>query len=357
MPNQDVTTITNVHIIPKVTDIVLKQNEIFKVILMKSKKWDGGSEIDQPLKFRKGSPSIFFQGFDLLGVTQQNTRVSMKFYPKWMATNITLSETDIARNQNAGKEKIIDLLKLETESRVQDAADDLGNIFYLDGKSNGNKAFSGLGNIVDDGSNSATYGTLSRSTYQNLKAYVNNLNANISLLNLRLSFNNLEDSNIFPDIAMTDFTTHSYLESIIQTFQRNTFSDAVRGGGNGYNGQKGRDAGVGYHNLIWNGIEIFKDRRLSNNGDTSKGTFYMLNSMFLHFRSMPLMGEKISIKASDIEGNIYETDKFDSPFVITKFVKPYNQLAINAFVITGGELTCDNPSRLGKITNITNTQI
>jgi hypothetical protein len=58
------------------------------------------------------------------------------------------------------------------ESRAQDASDDIGNFFQGNGTGFGGKAPAGLGNIVDNGSVAASYGGLSRATYQGLNATV-----------------------------------------------------------------------------------------------------------------------------------------------------------------------------------------
>ena len=71
------------------------------------------------------------------------------------------------------------------ESRSQDMADDIGNFFQGDGTAFGGKAPMGLKGIVDDGTNLASYGGLSRATYSGLNATVTASGGTISLLKVR----------------------------------------------------------------------------------------------------------------------------------------------------------------------------
>lgn len=337
-PNVNVTTTTNKYLAPAWVDIVLRDNFFFGEILGKTKDWNG-SFMEFPVKYQKGVSSVAFNGFDQLPTSQQPVSVSMTFYPTFVATNVALSGTDLSINKTALQR--VDLMKTMMASRAQDAADDIGTLLQGDGTSNGGKAPNGLGNIVDDGSVASTIGGLSRATYTNLNATVTASSGTISLLKIRQLANNISDGAVAPDLAMTDYTTWSYIEQLIQPFQRNTYTDFQ-------NMQSG--AGTVSNGLMWGGLKIYRDKKVST------GIFYLLNTKFLSFYGLNYWeGSPVSLKSEVIKGNIYEYNPANASkaFTWTGMVKAYNQAAANGFMIMGGQLVCTAPFRNGKLTGVT----
>ncbi len=361
-PTVNIQTTTNNYLAPMWVDGVLRDNRILSILLNKrTKAWEGATMIE-PVKYKKGLATVPFSGFDTLPITNVSVSVNMSFVPKWTATNIALAMTEVSWNEAAGsKYKMLDLMEITMKSRAQDAADDIGNYLYKDGSDGGNKVFSGLGNIVDNGANASTYGNLARSTYNFLNSSVTNLGVAITLINIRRLANQIEDNSIFPDIAVTDLGTWTSIENILSQFQRNFYEtpDFKAGSPNGFNGQFGLQTASGYRDIIWNGIRITKDRKCSNNGAISdtNGVFFLLNTQFLEFRSLKYSGgEKINMSTRDIWGNVYQTNgsEMPSPFTFTGWIKPINQAAINSYIIMGGQMICLAPWRQGKLTGINN---
>lgn len=318
-------------------DLVLHDNFLFGEILGKTKSYDG-SQMLFPIKYQKGIGSVAFNGFDQLPTSQQPVSVNMTFYPAFVATNVALSGTDLSINKTPASR--INLMKVMMASRAQDGADDIGTLFQGDGTSFGGKAPNGLGNIVDDGTVAATFGGLSRATYSGLNATVTASAGTISLLKIRQLANAITDGSVAPDMAITDYTTWSYIEQLIQAFQRNTYSD--------YNTMKG-GAGYSSSGIIWNGLTIYRDKKVAT------GNFYLLNTKFLNFYGLNYWeGTPVSLKSELIKGNIYEYNPANATkaFTWTGMVKAYNQAAVNGFMILGGQLVCTAPMRNGKITGI-----
>lgn len=290
-----------------------------------------------PIKYQKGVASVAFNGFDQLPTTQQPVSVNMTFYPTFVATNVALSGSDLSVNKT--QMQTLDLMKTMMKSRAQDGADDIGNFFQADGTAYGGKAPNGLGNIVDDGSTAATFGGLSRATYSGLNATVTSTTT-ISLLKVRQLANSITDGRVAPTFAMTDYTTWAYFEQLLQPFQRNTYSD-----------YQNMDAGAGYaaKGLIWDGLTIYKDKKVTT------GTFYLLNTNYLKWYGLNWWeGEAVSLTDKQIKGNIYEYNPSNASkaFTWTGWIKAYNQGAVNGFMIMGGQLVCTDPFRNGKLTNI-----
>lgn len=255
----------------------------------------------------------------------------------FVATNVALAGSDLSTNNT--KMQTINLLQVTMESRAQDAADDIGNFFQGDGTAFGGKAPAGLGNIVDDGSVASTYGGLSRATYSGLNATVTSTST-ISLLKVRQLANAVSDGAVRPDFALTDYTTWSFFEQLLMPFQRNVYA----------NGRDTTNAGSGYDGLMWDGIQVMKDKKVTS------GTFYLLNTNFLSWYGLKWWeGKAVSVAAKDIEGNVYGDlpySRTGNAFSWTGWIKAYNQGAMNGFMILGGQLICTAPFRNGKLTNI-----
>ena len=227
------------------------------------------------------------------------------------------------------------------ESRAQDMADDIGNFFQQDGSAYGGKAPSGLLNIVDDGTNAANYGGLSRATYTGLNATVTASGGTISLLKVRQLANAITDGRVAPDLCLTDYTTWAYFEQLLQAFQRMNYSafETMKAG-----------AGFRANGILWDGLTIYKDKKVVT------GNFYLLNKDFLKFRGLNwYRGKAVTLEDKNIQGNIYEYNPSNATkgFTWTGFIEAYNQGAVNGFIILGGQLVCTAPFRNGVLTGIT----
>ncbi len=336
-PGVNVTTTTNQYLAPFWVDQVLRDNYFFGKIMSKTKKWNGAQMLF-PIKYQKGVQSVAFNGFDLLPITQQPVSVNMTFYPTFIATNVALAGSDLSINETPMQ--TLNLMKVTMESRSQDAADDVGNFLQGDGSSFGGKAPNGLANTVDNGTNAATYGGLARATYTGLNSTVTASGGTISLVKVRTLWNAISDGPVIPDFIVTDYTTWGYFEQLQTSYQRNNqdFSPSARtvAQTSGYTEQR------------WDGMVISRDKKITT------GYFYMLNlGQTLHWYGLKWWeGSKVSPKAKDIQGNVYE-DKMYAPgdaFTWTGMIKAYNQGTVNGFMILGGQLVCTAPFRNGVLT-------
>lgn len=342
-PNVNITTTTNQFLAPKWVDQILRDNSFFGYILENVKAWKG-SQILQPIKYQKGVASVAFNSFDLLPIVQQPTTVNMTFFPSFVATNVTLAGTDLSINQADGNGalKTLDLLATTMESRSQDASDDIGNFLQGDGSTFGGKAPMGLAGIVDNGSVLASYGGLSRATYAGLNATVTASGGTISLVKVRTLWNTISDGPVKPDVIITTYDVWGYFEQLLTPFQRNTMTSFEAGN------QQNASAS-GYADLIWDGMKIYRDKKITS------GYFYMLNTDFLKFNALKWHeGKSISAKSKNVIGNVYSESMYDpSAFTWTGMVKAYNMLAINGYMVFGGQLICTAPFRQAVLTGVT----
>lgn len=257
----------------------------------------------------------------------------------FVAANVALAGSDLSVNKT--KMSTLKLMSVMMESRSQDMADDIGNFFQSDGSSFGGKAPAGLLNIVDNGTVAASYGGLSRATYTGLNATVTASGGAISLLKVRQLWNAISDGNVRPDTVLTDYTTWAYFEQLLTPFQRNAMTNLS---------QANSASASGYADLFWDGMEVFRDKKVTT------GYFYMLNTKYLKFYGLNWWeGSKVSPSSKDIKGNVYsENEKSPSnAFTWTGWIRAYNQGAINGFMIMGGNLICTDPFRNGVLTGVT----
>ncbi len=307
-----------------------------------------GSQALVPIKYQKGVASVAFNGYDLLPITQQPTTVNMTFFPTFVATNVSLAGSDLSVNEAEGNGDLqtLKLMKQQMISRAQDGSDDIGNFLQGDGSTFGGKAPMGLAGIVDNGSDLTTYGGLSRATYSGLNATVTASGGTISLLKVRTLWNSIADGPVMPDMILTDYTTWGYFEALLTPFQRNTMD--FKGSGAGM----GEKASVsGYADMIWDGMEIKRDKKVTT------GNFYMLNTNYLKWYSLKWWeGKRVSAFGKEtIKANVYQNDFYanSDTFTWTEFIRAYNQGTVNGFMIVGGQLVCEAPMRQAVLTGVT----
>lgn len=338
-PSVNIQTTTNQYLAPYWTDQVLRDNYFFGKVMQKTKKWNG-SQMLFPMKYQKGVATVAFNGFDLLPITQQPTSVNMTFYPTFTATNVALAGSDLS--VNATPMQTLQLMKVTMESRAQDAADDIGNFLQGDGTSFGGKAPMGLSGIVDDGTNLASYGGLTRASYTGLNATVTASGGTISLAKVRTLWNSISDGPVIPDFIVTDYTTWGYFEQLQTPYQRNNMDFSAAG--------RTVAQTSGYSEQRWDGMIISRDKKVTT------GTFYMLNLNYLDWYALKWWeGERVTPKSKDIKGNVY-TESMYAPgdaFTWTGLIRSYNQGTVNGFMILGGQLLSTAPFRQGKLTGIT----
>lgn len=332
-------TITLEEIIPRVVDTVLRSNTFATKMLSKTKRF-GAATMDFPIKFQLGTAVQSFLAFDTLPTSFTDTRVLMKYNPRFVAANVALAGTDIISNNTAAK--VLDLTRVEMQSRAQDLADGIGTMLWSNGTGNSNKDFLGLGAIVDDGTNVATIGGLSRSTYATLKGTVTS-SATLSLATMRTLYNAIADATIAPTRAYTDYPTWALYEQLLQP-QEKIFKEV-----NIVPNYKGYE---GFTGFMYAGMEVVADRKATT------GNLDFLNENFLDFYGLDADldafegSRKVDVAGKLFAGNMYN-EVGNLGFYWTGFIKVNTQFAFNSFIVLAGNLCTDNPRRHGKLTNIT----
>lgn len=334
-----VDTLTLEEIVPRVVDTVLRANTFTTKMLSKTKRF-GAATQDFPIKYQIGTAVQSFLGFDALPTSFTDTRVLLKYNPRYVAANVALAGTDLTANNTAAK--VLDLTRVEMASRAQDLADGIGTQLWSDGTGNSNKDFLGLAAIVDNGNTVSTIGGLSRSTYATLDSTVT-VAATLSLATMRTLFNAIADATVVPTRGYTDYPTWALYEQLLQP-QEKIFKEV-----NIVPNYKGYE---GFGGLMYAGMEIVPDRKATT------GVLAFLNENFLDFYGLDVEldafdgAKKVDVASKLFTGNSYN-EVSNLGFYWTGFIKVNTQFAFNSFIVLGGNLCTDNPRRHGKLTGVT----
>lgn len=334
-----VTTTTNTKLLPKVVDTILNSNVLATRALTSAKKWTG-EKIRKSVKTSKNSLGGSFDGFDTFSTSAVDTRNNLEFEAKFYEQPVVLPLTEVSKNK-ADADRLIDLMTVEMASSAEDMADSIGTLFYGDGTGNGSKDFLGLEAIVDDGTNAATYGTLSRSTYTTLQSKVTASAGTLSLSKMATLYSDITSGSVKPTLGVTTETVWNLYEQLLQPQERITKSVPEM------RNMKAFEGSTGFTALMYKGFPVVADEKATS------GVFYFVNEDFLEWRALPVAtATPVNFKVTDIEGNDY-TSVNGLGFSWSNWIKPTNQASIIGHIYLGGELWSSNPKRHGKLTGIT----
>lgn len=341
-----VTTTTQSKLLPKLVDTILNSNVLATRMLTKASKFNG-ERMKFPVKYAKNATGTSFAGFDAFSTSATDNRVNLEYVPKFYQMTVALPLDELSAN--ATEEKVLDLAGLELASTAQDMADDIGTIFYGTGTGNSGKDFLGLEAIVDDGTNAATIGTLSKTTYPTLKSTVTASSGTLSLSKMSTLYNAAASGSQTPTLGLTTELIFSLYEQLLQPQERIAKTVSMYSqGGNHSMGVKGGDlvGGTGFTGLYFKGFPILADEKCTS------GVMYFINEDFLDWYALPVaMTKPIGFRSQSIDGNDY-SDVTGLGFSWSDWVKPTNAAAIIGHVYLGGELISANPKRHAKLTGI-----
>ena len=341
-----VTTTTQSKLLPKVVDTILNSNVLATRILTKASKWNG-ERLKFPVKYAKNTTGQSFSGFDSFSTAATDNRVNLEFVPKFYQMTVALPLDELS--VNATEERVLDLAKLEMQSTAQDMADDIGTLFYGDGTGNGSKDFLGLEAIVDDGTNAATYGSLSRTTYSSqLRSTVTASSGTLSLVKMANLYSAVTSGSQKTTLGVTTEVIFNLYESLLQPQERIAKDvSMMKSGGNMGKAGTGMVGGTGFTGLYYKGFPILADEK------ATAGVLYFLNEDFLDWYALPVaMTTPVSYRSQDIEGNDY-SEVTGLGFSWSDWIKPTNSASVVGHIYLGGELISQNPKRHGKLTGIT----
>jgi len=250
-------------------------------LLMKLKKrgriktFSGGHKILQELSFAENSNQGWYSGYDLLPVGISDVISAAEYDIKQAAVPVVVS--GLEQLQNAGREKMIDLMEARMEVAEATMANLITGGLYSDGTAAGGKQIDGLEAALPVDPTAAPYGGIDGNTWTFWQNAVSNNTAAAGLDPTLIQglWNTLWASLVRgqdrPDLIMCDTTVWNTYVASLQAQQRFTNTNSADAG---FVTLKFMDADVCLDGGIYNGAS----------SGAPAGTAFFLNTNYIHYR-------------------------------------------------------------------------
>ena len=257
----------------KIADNVTKNNAILMRLKQKGriKTFSGGYQIMQELSFAENANAGWYSGYDILPVNASDVISAATFNIKQAAVPVVISGLEML--QNAGKERMIDLM----EGRISVAESTMANLIsqglYSDGTSAGGKQIDGLNAALPVANTTGTYGGINRATWTFWQNQLSNQTAANGLNPTLIGgyWNALWASCVrgsdAPDLIMCDTLVWNAYVAACQAIQR--FNSPEVGE-------------LGFASLKFMNADVVLDGGIG--GQCPTGTAFFLNTDFIHYR-------------------------------------------------------------------------
>lgn len=207
------------------------------------KTFSGGRTIVQELEYQENSTFKRYSGYETLNIAPSDVFTAAEFDIKQAAVAVSIS--GLEQLQNAGPERIIDLLESRIRNAERTMQNNIGADMYSDGTADGGKQIGGLQALVADNPTN-TVGGINRSTWAFWK---NAFRTGTAPTNLTIQgFMNEMWLKVVrgtdrPDLIIADNNYYKLYWESLQAIQRVTSSDMAEAG---FSSLKFMDADVVY---------------------------------------------------------------------------------------------------------------
>lgn len=351
--NERVTSITQDQFVPTVVDQILDSNVFMARTFMRDVKRWNGETLRIPIQVSKSTSGGSFSGVDVFDTTAQNNTQRLSFEPKGYYQSIVIP--GIEKAVNATTAQVLNLVKVSLEIAKNSMCDGVGTTLYGVGAGDD---FEGLGNIVDDGTATSTYGTLSRTTYSVLNATNTASGGTLTLAlmaGLVRGTSAASSSRQAFTMGLSNETVWDLYESLLTPTVQANYSANGYGQVTAYSKPgvtvKGEDAlkgAQGFNAVSYRGRPIVADEK------ADAQTLFFLNENYINWYSLKDRDLNDVPAASNIDG-VYSDSK-TQPIQLKPFQMPTAQYAEVAQLIMLGNLISSQPRRQGKLTGITTAQ-
>lgn len=166
-PNPSITDIIATTIefrSPTIADNMLSSNGLFAYLKAKGrvKSVSGGSSIMEPLAFAENSNGAWYSGADFFSLGSADVISGASYNFTQCAVPVVI--VGLEKLQNAGKEKILDLVEARLDIGEKTMQNLLGGGVYADGTGFGGKQMTGVNAAVPTSVTTGTYGGINRAT-------------------------------------------------------------------------------------------------------------------------------------------------------------------------------------------------
>jgi hypothetical protein len=317
--------------------------------LTKPVDWDEGQYMQQPIQTSENDNGGSFVGMPVFDVAAQNNDQLLKWTAKGERQSIVLPWAELAHNKT--KAGVIKLVGRKMDIAKNSLKDRLGS--RLLGLGTGTD-LEGLDLMTDNSTQSATYGTLARSTYG---AVINGqVNAvptlTLTALGTQLDACTPANSSEGTTLMLTTKTIWGNVEALLDPKSRQMYSNTptyvsqyTENGGAVSSAELG--GASGFTAIFHRGIPLVKDEKVAS------GKIYTLNEESIDFARLDFPNMKAVTLSNEATKGVFAGEPSPSAFQITEMMNPYNQLGDIGHIIVYGNLINRNPVRSGVITGVT----
>jgi hypothetical protein len=288
-----------------IQDAIFDEIPTLKLLKQKGAIIEGGATIVLPLLYETNSTAQFYNGYEQLDTTPQDGHTTAQY--KWKEAAVSISVSNREENiQNVGPSAVESLVDAKIKQATYALKDLLNSSLYA--ASPGTNDIGSLATTIDA---TSSIGDINSTTYS---WWQSDINASGSFAaqgrsDMLTLYNALVVEGARPDILVTTPTVHAYYEGSLVPQQRYESN----GTGN-----------ASFKELMFKNAQVIFDN------DATSGVMYFLDSRHLQLYTS--------------SGNNMK---------MTEWVKPANQTAKVAQLITACELVTNNRRRLGALTGIT----
>lgn len=323
-----VTAIVDRHVMPEIVDGVYNSNVILhRIYNAKKVNRQGGTQIEQPILYRRGTSGGWYRGLDKLTLAVQDNIKNFAWGWKQCYQTVTIDGLTLIVTDSP--QAIANHISLQVEQAKMDMMEDLAiGLFGAGGGASGGdpKAMDGLGAVVDDGTDVTVYGGITRSGNPFANASLDVSTSTLTLFSLRQRVGAVTIGGNSPTIIVSRQEQYDRYWKLIQpTVSVN--APAV-GAGAGFTDQT--LGAAGFHNLLFDGIPWCVDSHVSDGANSSNSDILFLNENFLWLYVSP-------------RADLYMED----------FQTPTDMDAITSKLLWAGNLACSAPRLQAKMTAVT----
>jgi len=341
-----------------VVDGILNYPMLMSRFLYKGKQFSGDFRSEQPtiikdIKISSRTQFQWFDGLDSLNSSAENVVVQLQFNDAHAAMPLVEIMTDSFAREGAGED--VDYPAFEYQDALNETVEGL-SLSLFDTSGAADQPLS-LEEVVDNGTNLATYGGQTRSSYDSLDATVTASGGTMTLAKLATLRSTISDSG--PKERPTIICTTDTIADLYEQFLTPTVSREYKTmsmGGMYPVATSAPSMGQGFGGVnTYSGIPIIRDKA------STSGVLYMLNENYTHWCGRTRVPKSFKEFVSPVKlgkGKVIDgqassmPSKFHGFFYQAKQMMP-NQAGIISRFYVFGQLWSDQPRRNGKLTGIT----
>lgn len=338
----------------KVVDNILNSATLASRHMGMGKSFQGSTK-DITVKITDGGQGQWVGGMEVLSKAATDTTVTLSYAHTAFEQPVVLPMLESFANVGEGQEIDLDQFKIDEAKR--EALSTIGSAWY--GLGTGDQML-GLGAIVDDGTDVASIGGQSRSTYTTLNATRTASGGTLSLSKLATLHDNVSDAgggDEEPTIHVTTKAAWSLYEQLLNPQVRAEYQsvgyDALPVRAMATTKKADLKGGAGFTALTYRGIPVIKDEKCPS------GEWFMLNENYMGWYGRTMVPpkfkshiSKVSLgKPSTIEGVAAMPSNDHGWFLQEMQMMPDQAGMIGRFWIIGN-LCVSQPRRQGRLTGI-----